>query len=131
MFYQNIKDAINHYVTTEKVRTLISGYRFNTILNDIYDTITNVSWISQTITNGVTDKSPSEDAVFDALALKVDISLLPLKYKALLKQSTPIASTSHYFMISFFSLRNLITSTISPVKNVESPAFVIRILENI
>jgi len=28
--------------------------------------------ISQTITNGVTDKAPSEDAVFDALALKVD-----------------------------------------------------------
>ena len=27
--------------------------------------------ITQTITNGVTDKSPSEDAVFDALALKV------------------------------------------------------------
>ena len=30
--------------------------------------------ISQTITNGVTDKSPSEDAVFDALALKLDLS---------------------------------------------------------
>jgi hypothetical protein len=29
--------------------------------------------ISQTITNGVTDKSPSEDAVFDALALKLDL----------------------------------------------------------
>ena len=27
--------------------------------------------ITQTITNGITDKSPSEDAVFDALALKV------------------------------------------------------------
>lgn len=30
------------------------------------------STVSQTITNGVTDKSPSEDAVFDALALKAD-----------------------------------------------------------
>jgi hypothetical protein len=29
--------------------------------------------ITQTITNGVTDKSPSEDAVFDALALKLDL----------------------------------------------------------
>ena len=28
------------------------------------------SEVSQTITNGVTDKAPSEDAVFDALALK-------------------------------------------------------------
>lgn len=30
--------------------------------------------VSQTITNGVTDKSPSEDAVFDALDLKVNLS---------------------------------------------------------
>jgi hypothetical protein len=30
--------------------------------------------ITQTITNGVTDKSPSEDAVFDALALKLDLA---------------------------------------------------------
>ena len=30
------------------------------------------SQVSQTITNGVTDKAPSEDAVFDALALKQD-----------------------------------------------------------
>lgn len=31
-----------------------------------------VSPISQTITDGVTDKAPSEDAVYDALALKLD-----------------------------------------------------------
>jgi hypothetical protein len=31
--------------------------------------------ITQTITNGVTDKAPSEDAVFDALALKANASL--------------------------------------------------------
>ncbi len=30
------------------------------------------SQVSQSITNGVTDKAPSEDAVFDALALKQD-----------------------------------------------------------
>jgi hypothetical protein len=32
------------------------------------------SQVSQTITDGVTDKAPSEDAVFDALALKVNTS---------------------------------------------------------
>ena len=32
------------------------------------------SEVSQTITNGVTDKAPSEDAVFDALALKANNS---------------------------------------------------------
>jgi hypothetical protein len=35
------------------------------------DTLTSAN-ITQTITNGVTDKAPSEDAVFDALALKVN-----------------------------------------------------------
>ena len=44
---------------------------------------TNVGWlhisksidpITQTVSNGVTDKSPSEDAVFDALALKAPIA---------------------------------------------------------
>jgi len=33
-----------------------------------------VQLVTQTITNGVTDKSPSEDAVFDALALKANTS---------------------------------------------------------
>lgn len=93
MFYQNVKEAINHYVETFKGTTKISGYRLNTILNDIYDSITNVSLISQTITNGVTDKSPSEDAVYDALQGKVDKSSLPLTYKALLSQNAPVATT--------------------------------------
>lgn len=33
-----------------------------------------VSPVSQTITNGVTDKAPSEDAVYDALSLKLNIT---------------------------------------------------------
>jgi hypothetical protein len=33
--------------------------------------------VTQVITNGVTDKAPSEDAVFDALALKANTSALP------------------------------------------------------
>ncbi len=33
--------------------------------------------ITQTITNGVTDKAPSEDVVHDALALKADLTVLP------------------------------------------------------
>lgn len=50
--------------------------------DDVSEGITNVYFtdsraqtavITQTITNGVTDKSPSEDAVFDALALKQDV----------------------------------------------------------
>ena len=42
--------------------------------------------VSQTITNGVTDKSPSEDAVFDALALKQNI---------LIENDSSIASVSN------------------------------------
>ena len=92
MFYQNVKEAINHYVETFKGTTKISGYRLNTILNDIYDTITNVSWISQTITNGVIDKSPSEDAIYDALQGKVDKSSLPLEYYILFMVNKPIST---------------------------------------
>lgn len=35
------------------------------------------SQVSQTITDGVTDKAPSENAVFDALGQKIDITALP------------------------------------------------------
>lgn len=38
----------------------------------IFTDTSSSSTVSQTITNGVTDKSPSEDAIFDALALKAD-----------------------------------------------------------
>ena len=49
--------------------------------------------ISQTIINGVTDKSPSEDAVFDALALKKDtITLVSLQ-----GLSSPADLTTYYF----------------------------------
>ena len=41
----------------------------NLVITNILD-LEDVGVVSQTITNGVTDKAPSEDAVYDALALK-------------------------------------------------------------
>jgi hypothetical protein len=38
------------------------------------DALAQSAVITQVITNGVTDKAPSEDAVFDALALKADLA---------------------------------------------------------
>ncbi len=164
MIYANLKDAINHYVVTSVSPTKITGYRLNTLLNDMFETLSllglhntlvignetlgkNISisdgdflrfedglfavavesdvlnnnyiqrlqpknglialtsdipatTVTQTITNGVTVTSPSENAVFDALALKVDVSSLPLTYKALLSQNAPIASqTSGVFVV--------------------------------
>ncbi len=49
-------------------------------------------YITQTITNGVTDKAPSEDAVFDALALKVDTFTIPFVGQF----NSPADSTTYY-----------------------------------
>lgn len=49
-----IEGVVNQFFTDSRARTAV---------------------ITQLITNGVTDRSPSEDAVFDALALKLDTSL--------------------------------------------------------
>lgn len=49
------------------------------------------SQVSQSITNGVTDKAPSEDAVFDALALKEDTSNKSSSYTA--SSTTTYANT--------------------------------------
>jgi len=65
----------NGYELDELHNVLISSPSDNQSL--VYENATqlwkNKSLVSQTITNGVTDKSPSEDAVFDALELKQDI----------------------------------------------------------
>lgn len=50
------------------------------------------SEVSQTITNGVTDKAPSEDAVFDALALKKDTVSVYFVIAGL----SPADSTTYY-----------------------------------
>lgn len=48
-----------------------------TIATEDFVTTTIPTYIEDSITNGITDKAPSENAVFDALALKADLSLLP------------------------------------------------------
>jgi hypothetical protein len=48
-----------------------------TIATEDFVTSTIPNYIADSITNGVVDKAPSENAVFDALALKADLSLLP------------------------------------------------------
>ena len=45
---------------------------YNLNLGTTAGTVLEGNRITQTITNGVTDKAPSEDAVYDALALKLD-----------------------------------------------------------
>lgn len=65
-----------------------------------------INIISQTITNGVTNKSPSEDAVFDALALKADKSNTVLStYLEVPEQTKPATPTNAFRMYADTSNR--------------------------
>ena len=60
-------------VETDASKNLISAAKnsaYNLNLGTTAGTVLEGNRITQTITNGVTDKAPSEDAVYDALALK-------------------------------------------------------------
>ena len=57
MIYSNLKNAINHYVVTGNFPTRITGYRLNTILNDMADTISALglsTTLTAVLTNGNT-----------------------------------------------------------------------------
>ena len=53
--------------------------------------------ITQTITNGVTDKAPSEDTVFDALALKANTTDTHLLFQGVLSSTSLVDSVTYYF----------------------------------
>jgi hypothetical protein len=71
-----------------------SGY--NLALGTTPGTVLEGNRITQTITNGVTDKAPSEDAVFDALAAKKDTQNILM----VLAVITPADSTTYYGGVS-------------------------------
>jgi hypothetical protein len=53
--------------------------------------------ITQTITNGVTDKAPSEDAVYDALALKSNLTDTKLLFQGAFLSTSLGDSVTYYF----------------------------------
>jgi len=80
------------------------------------------SQVSQSITNGVTDKAPSEDAVFDALALKQDSIGYTAENTSNKSSSYTASSTTTYantkaLVDGLASIRNvyqIITGTLAP-----------------
>lgn len=86
-------------VETDANKNLISaakGTAYNKNFGTTSGTVLEGDRITQTITNGVTDKAPSEDAVFDALALKKDTFILLTAASRI----NPADATTYYMGIS-------------------------------
>lgn len=80
-----VDDGTNLVATVGAAVSSVNGFAGVVVIgtDDVAEGVTNLYFtdlraqtavITQVITDGVTDKSPSEDAVFDALALKQDLS---------------------------------------------------------
>lgn len=69
----DVQAALNE-LDTDKQAALVSGTNIKTVGGTSLLGSGNVTEVTQTITNGVTTTSPSEDAVFDALALKAPLA---------------------------------------------------------
>jgi outer membrane protein W len=78
-------------ITWTQIKAFLKTY-FDTIYQAAGSYLTSAN-ITQVITNGVTDKAPSEDAVFDALAAKKDT----LVFTMLPATLSPADSTTYYF----------------------------------
>ena len=86
-----VESSVLKKITWTNVKSFLKTY-FDTIYQAAGSYLTSAN-ITQVITNGVTDKAPSEDAVFDALALKKDTFGL-LCFAGVL---SPADNTTYYF----------------------------------
>lgn len=73
------------------------GTAYNLNLGTTAGTVLEGNRITQVITNGVTDKAPSEDAVFDALALKRSSTYETLLFQGSFAATNLVDSIIYYF----------------------------------
>lgn len=81
----DVAEGTNLYYTSARFNTAFSAKSTTDLAegSNLYftDARARTAVITQVITSGVTDRAPSEDAVFDALALKADVSSIKISKK--------------------------------------------------
>jgi hypothetical protein len=127
---------VNKKITWTTIKTFLKTY-FDGIYQAVGSYLTSED-IEDSITNGVTDKAPSENAVFDALALKASLTgaetltnkRITKRVGSITSSATPSIDTDSYDDYSITALAANITSVTITGTPTNFQELIVRIKDN-